>query len=204
MLRSRARMRASPWNVVFFIGFIVYLTIRGVFKQRTKGNQNVVNRLDTRERILMFVVIATSFFMPVLYLFTPWLRFADYDLPQWAPWCGTIVMISALWLFWRSHADLAQNWSITLQIRKGHQLVTHGVYRLIRHPMYASIWLFGIAQALLLENWLAGWSAFVTFAVMYFLRTHREERMMCDFFGQAYRDYMMQTGRVLPRLRRVR
>ena len=195
-------MHNEPWNVVFLIGFIVYVTIRGVFKQRTKGNHHVVNRLDTRERILMFLVISTSVFMPVLYLFTPWLRFADYDLPGWVPWCGALVMIAALWLFWRSHADLAQNWSLTLQIREGHQLVTTGVYHHIRHPMYAAIWLFGIAQALLLENWLAGWSAFATFAIMYFLRTDREERMMCDFFGQDYRDYMEQTGRIFPRMRR--
>jgi protein-S-isoprenylcysteine O-methyltransferase Ste14 len=52
------------------------------------------------------------------------------------------------------------------------------VYGTIRHPMYASIWLFGLAQGLLLENWLAGWAAVATFAPMYFLRTPREEPMM--------------------------
>jgi len=67
--------------------------------------------------------------------------------------------------------------------------------------MYASIWLFGLAQGLLLENWLAGWSALVTFAIMYFVRTPREERMMCDSFGEDYRDYMRRTGRLLPRWR---
>ena len=61
-------MRSEPWNVVFLIGFIVYVTIRGVFKRRTKGNQHVINRLDTRGRILMFLVIATSVFIPVLYV----------------------------------------------------------------------------------------------------------------------------------------
>ena len=34
---------------------------------------------------------------------------ADYRLPAGAPWCGTAVMAFALWLFWRSHADLGQN-----------------------------------------------------------------------------------------------
>jgi len=63
-------------------------------------------------------------------------------------------MIAALWLFCRSHLDLGQNWSQSLEIRKGHQLVTDGVYRFIRHPMYASIWIWCLAQGLLLEN---GW-----------------------------------------------
>jgi protein-S-isoprenylcysteine O-methyltransferase Ste14 len=89
---------------------------------------------------------------------------------------------------------------VTLEIRTGHELITHGVYRAIRHPMYAAILLFGLAQGLLLQNWLAGWSAVVTFGLMYIGRVRREEQMMCEFFGQAYRDYMQQTGRLLPRL----
>jgi protein-S-isoprenylcysteine O-methyltransferase Ste14 len=137
-----------------------------------------------------------------LYLFTPLLDFANYSLPAFVPWCGTAVMLLALWLFWRSHADLGQNWSVTLEVRKGHELVTHGVYRSIRHPMYASIFLWCIAQGLLLENWLAGWSSFVTFTLMYLLRTPREERMMCEYFGQKYRDYMNRTGRLFPRIKR--
>jgi protein-S-isoprenylcysteine O-methyltransferase Ste14 len=42
--------------------------------------------------------------------------------------------------------------------------------------MYASICLWCLAQGLLLENWLAGWYAFVAFALMYFVRTPREEQ----------------------------
>src|SRR5204863_5926115 len=118
-----------------------------------------------------------------------------------ASWAGTLIMAAALWLFWRSHTDLGLNWSQTLEMRKGHQLVRHGVYGSIRHPMYASIWLWDIAQGLLLQNWLAGWTALVAFAVMYFVRTPREEQMMCDVFGQEYRDYMRVTGRLFPRMR---
>jgi protein-S-isoprenylcysteine O-methyltransferase Ste14 len=75
------------------------------------------------------------------------------------------------------------------------------VYRRIRHPMYAAIFLFSLAQGLLLDNWLAGWSALATFAVMYLVRLPREEAMMIQQFGQEYRDYMNRTGRLLPRLR---
>lgn len=114
---------------------------------------------------------------------------------------GTLLMGLALWLFWRAHADLGANWSMTLQARKGHQLIRQGVYKSIRHPMYAAIWLFGCAQGLLLSNWLAGWAAVVAFAPMYFLRTPREEAMLCEVFGQEYRDYMRQTGRIFPKVR---
>lgn len=192
-------MQIQPWNLVFLIGWIVYVTIRGVFKQRTKKNEVTVTRSDALEKALLVIVIPGGLLLPLAYLFTPWLSFADYRLPPWAPWCGVVLMVGSLWLFWRSHADLGQNWSQTLELRKDHKIVKQGVYRSIRHPMYASIWLWCVAQGLLLENWLAGWYAGVAFALMYFIRTPREERMMCENFGDEYRDYMRQTGRLFPR-----
>jgi len=194
-------MRIQAWNLVFLIGVIVYVSVRGVFGGRTKRNQKVVSRVDTRDRALVAVVIVGNMILPALYLFTPWLAFADYRLPAFIPWCGAVVMVIALWLFWRAHADLGLNWSITLEMRKGHELIVHGVYRRIRHPMYAAIFLFAVAQALLLQNWLAGWAGFVTVALLYFVRTPREEKMMCDYFGESYRDYMQRTGRLWPRIK---
>ena len=190
----------TPWDIVFLAGFITYVVIRGVFESRAKGNEKVVRRVDGPEKAVMVIVFVGNLLLPILYLFTPLLSFANYHLPAFAPWCGVMVMAAALWLFYRAHSDLGANWSPTLEMRKGHELVTHGVYRSIRHPMYASIWLFGLSQGLLLENWLAGWSAFATFAVMYFVRAPREERMMCEFFGEEYREYMKRTGRIFPRM----
>jgi len=196
-------MPIQPWNLIFLIGWIVYVAIRGVFKQRTKKNEVTVTRADALEKALLIIVIPGGLLLPLAYIFTAWLSFADYRLPPWAPWCGVVLMVGSLWLFWRSHADLGLNWSQTLELRKDHQLVKGGIYRSIRHPMYASIWLWCLAQGLMLENWLAGWYAGAAFALMYFVRTPREERMMCEAFGDEYREYMRQTGRVLPRLKRM-
>ena len=188
-------------NIVFLIGFVVYVGIRHVFAKRTKAVEKLIRRVDGVENTLILIVVAGSLLIPVLYLFTPVLGFADYRLPRFAPWFGAPIMLVSLWLFWRSHADLGLNWSVTLELRKDHELIKHGVYRLIRHPMYASIWLWDIAQVLLLQNWLAGWAAIVSFAFLYFVRMPREERMMCEFFGQQYEEYMRQTGRLIPRMK---
>lgn len=194
-------MQAHPWNIVFLVGFIAYIIIRGVFEQRSKHNQQLLNRVDNSERVLILIMAVGSMILPSVYLFTSWLKFADYRLPAFVPLVAAALMVTALWLFWRSHSDLGNNWSRTLEIREGHELVTRGVYRSIRHPMYTSIGLFSLAQGLMLENWLAGWSAFVAFAILYFVRIPREERMMREFFGKEYGDYMLQTGRLLPRMR---
>lgn len=201
-------MRINIWNVVYLVGLVVYITIRGVFGGRskrafpsaTRERDTVVSRLDALEFVLMGVLTIGNMILPALYLATPWLGFADYAPPALVPSLGAVVMVGALWLFWRAHADLGLNWSITLEMRKNHELIVDGVYRRVRHPMYAAIFLFAIAQGLLLPNWLAGWGGVGSFAILYLVRVPREEKMMLEFFGESYRDYMRRTGRLWPHL----
>ena len=194
----------QPWNIVFAIGFIVYVAVRGRFAARTKSNKSMDRRVGLQEKILLPFVICTSLPFPLIYLLTPLFSFADYELPVWAHSSGAVLMIFGLWIFWRSHVDLGLNWSPTLETREGHEIVKHGVYRRIRHPMYSGIFLFSIAQGLLLNNWLAGWGVVLAFSIMYVLRTPQEEAMMVDQFGNDYTDYMTETGRLFPRIRRSR
>jgi len=156
-------------------------------------------RLEWLPMILAFLGLLV---IPLIYLCTSWLDAADYHLPTWAGWVGVAVFAFALWLLWRSHVDLGRNWTVTLQIREGHSLVTGGVFRYIRHPMYAAHGLWGIAQALLLHNWIAGPAFLAAFLPIYLLRVAPEEQMMLEHFGEEYRLYMNRTGRVIPRLRR--
>lgn len=188
-----------PTNVLFLAGFVAYLAIRYLHLTRGgKPAEAVTRRVDGLEKLLLTLVLLGSLLLPVLYLFTPLLDFANYRLPRALPWVGLPVMLAALWLFHRSHADLGRNWSVSLEVRKDHELITRGVYRRVRHPMYASIWLFSLAQALFLPNRLAGFGALAPFALMYALRVGREERLMLDTFGDAYRDYMERTPRLIP------
>ena len=103
-----------------------------------------------------------------------------------------------MWLFHRSHADLGTNWSITLEVREGHRLVTGGVYRRIRHPMYTALFLYCLGLALAVPNWIAGPSYLVAFGLLFALRLGPEERMMRETFGREYDDYAARTQRLVP------
>jgi len=190
---------AEPWNIVFLITFVIYFGIRHVFIGRTRHEEKVVRQMDRQEKLLLAGMMPGILLLPLLYLFTPLLDFADYRLPTAVLTTGVITLFGSLWLFWRSHSDLGQNWSVSLELRQQHELITNGVYRRVRHPMYTSIWLWALGQGMLLQNWLAGWAGVPAFAAMYFLRTPREENLMCEKFGDEYRTYMRQTGRLFPR-----
>jgi protein-S-isoprenylcysteine O-methyltransferase Ste14 len=109
-------------------------------------------------------------------------------------------MAGGLWLFWRSHADLGESWSVTLELNAQHRLVTRGVYSRVRHPMYASFFVLGIGQALLMANWIAGFAGLVATWLLVVVRLPHEEAMMIEAFGDEYRDYMRHIGSVVPRL----
>ena len=189
----------QPPNVVFFVGLVAYLSIRHHFIQLTRSEKKTVRRVDAVEKILLAAVSVAVLVLPLVYLFTPLLSFADYEFGWFVRWSGGGIMFVSLWLFWRSHVDLGQNWFVSLELRENHQLISHGVYRRVRHPMYASIWLWGLAQGMMLPNWLAGWSALLAFTAMYFIRVPREERLMYEEFGDNYRQYARRTGRLFPR-----
>jgi len=103
-----------------------------------------------------------------------------------------------LWLFYRSHADLGANWSITLEVLEKHRLVTQGVYRRVRHPMYTALLLYSVGQALVLPNYVVGLSSVLTMALLVALRIGPEERMMIEEFGTDYKEYMSLTKRLVP------
>jgi protein-S-isoprenylcysteine O-methyltransferase Ste14 len=118
----------EPWNIVYAVGFVAFYRIRGIYANRTKWEVKVVSRLDWQEKVLLMGMAPGTLVLPLLYLLTPWIDFAGYELPPVAQGMGAVTMALSLWLFWRSHVDLGQNWSVTLQVREGHELVTRGVY----------------------------------------------------------------------------
>ena len=186
------------FEIIFLVGLVIGSVIRKVYTYRCRGNKTT----DKRKSVLDIILIGISgvgLTAPLFYLFTPWLDFADYELPGWLGWIGTTIFAAALLLLWRSHADLGRNWSAILKIRQEHTLVMNGVYRYMRHPMYVAHLFWAIAQGLLLQNWLAGWILLATFIPMYLVRAPKEEKMMLDNFGEEYRNYINRTGRIIPR-----
>ncbi len=192
-------MTTPPSSCAFIAFTAAYLAIRGVFIRRAR-KQHKTDKGDARDRALVALVGLGQIALPLLFVWTPLLDVADRAQPSACLPLGALAMAAGLWLFWRSHVDLGENWSVTLEIDAQHRLVTRGVYRFVRHPMYTSFFVSGIGQALLLANWIAGPAALVAVALLVGVRVPNEEAMMISVFGDEYRDYMRRTGGVVPRL----
>jgi protein-S-isoprenylcysteine O-methyltransferase Ste14 len=197
-------MPETSFEYVFLAGIIAAEIIRFPHQQRSRRERRQKRAADDRTRRGDFALDMLAFagmeIIPIVYIFSSWLDFADYALPLWANWFGVVVLGLSLVLLWRAHRDLGQAWTSTVEIADGHALVTSGVYSAVRHPIYSSLWLWGLAQALLLPNWIAGFAGLVLFIPLYLTRVPREEQLMLDHYGDEYRAYMGRTGRVIPRL----
>ena len=194
-------MELTTSSTAFLVATAAYLGIRGFFKRKLSAGKKAVNKSSTGDMALVGLVVAGQLIVPLLAIATPLLDWADYQSPTTAlAWAGALLMAAGVWLFWRSHADLGENWSVTLELQEGHELVSSGVYKLIRHPMYAAFFVMAAGQTLLLRNWIAGPSALLAVALLYVVRKPHEEAMLLEQFGEEYRRYMASTGGVIPRI----
>lgn len=189
----------SIFKILYWAGILLQIAIRAPFATAVKSKPKTVQRVSVTENILLGVMSVVGILIPLIYTATNWLDFANYSLPAWMGWLGGLVLASGLLVFARAHIDLKSNWSPSLEIRQDHTLITNGIYRYIRHPMYASQLLVYIAQILLLQNWLAGPLGLVFFIPFYLLRVQAEEKMMLDTFGSQYSEYMKHVGGVFPK-----
>jgi protein-S-isoprenylcysteine O-methyltransferase Ste14 len=185
-------------KVIWLIGVIGWFIIRFPHDRRSRRTPRVRRTGGIREIAIMLASLSGLGIIPAIYVFSSQPAFASYQ-PYWLQiLIGAGIFTFALWLFYRTHNDLGRNWSVTLEVRDQHSLVTNGVYNRVRHPMYAAFWLWALAQFFLLPNWIAGLAGLIGFGTLFFLRVGHEEQMMIDAFGDEYRSYMQRTARVLP------
>lgn len=191
-------MTATIAKIIWLAGGLTWFALRFQPRQHSRETPVRYSGRGPREFILLAASLTGLGVVPFVYVVAHFPRFADYPLVPAISYFGIAVELSCLWVFYRSHRDLGHNWSVSLDLRERHTLVTTGVYALVRHPMYAGFWLMALGQALLLPNWVAGPAGLVGFGVLFFGRVAREEAMMLSAFGDEYRAYMRRTARVVP------
>ena len=186
------------FKIIYFIVLLIGSVIRIIYTRPYKRKSVSYDRKTVTDAILISLPGIGMFVLPILFALTNWLDFANYQLPAGAGWTGVALFAFMLWLLWRSHYDLGLNWMPTMQIMDDHALITSGVYHFIRHPMYAAHLVWGIAQPLLLHNWIAGFSMIITLIPGLLYRIAREEQIMLEHFGERYRSYIETTHRIFP------
>jgi protein-S-isoprenylcysteine O-methyltransferase Ste14 len=191
-------MTLSVAKAIFGLLAVGWYVVRFPYERRSRHTPVERSARDSREIALLSISLTGLGILPFIYVATGFPRIADYSFRAAQAWMGLLVAIAALMMFRLTHKALGRNWSVSLEVRESHKLISEGIYRQIRHPMYTAFWLWAVAQALLLPNWFAGCAGLVGFGILFFGRIAKEEELMLASFGDDYREYMSRTYRVIP------
>jgi protein-S-isoprenylcysteine O-methyltransferase Ste14 len=190
----------TSFRSAFGTFWLVNFFVRIYFQAKAQNPQKSFTRHEKQAR-LSFQILAIAYLVMIIYPLSDLLDFAHVDLPSTIRWAvGGPALLFYLFLFGWAHIALGRHWSGLPEIHEDHILVTAGPYRLMRHPMYSAFFLSGIGFFLLSANWFVAAVYLLAVAYMYFNRVAAEEGMMIERFGDPYKEYMIRTGRVLPRL----
>jgi protein-S-isoprenylcysteine O-methyltransferase Ste14 len=103
-------------------------------------------------------------------------------------------LIFAVW----ARIALGANWSGTVTIKTGHNLIRRGPYRWIRHPIYTGI-LGSMIGTVMLQGEVRAFLGFALMLLALYRKARREERFLSEEFGEGFAEHAKHTGMFLPR-----
>ncbi len=126
----------------------------------------------------------------LLVLSLPW-----QSLPKWTAFTAILAVILGGWGVWVMRVG---GFNVVPDPHSQCQLVEHGPYRWIRHPMYSSILLFFWPMVLTQPlGWPWLWMSLLTLDLL--IKLHYEERLLAEKIC-GYRAYQQRSHKILPPL----
>jgi protein-S-isoprenylcysteine O-methyltransferase Ste14 len=96
-----------------------------------------------------------------------------------------------------ARAVLGRNWSGTVTLKEGHELIVRGPYRLVRHPIYTGL-LAMIIATVIQQGHIAGIIGLVLVFVSLWIKLSEEEQVMLKQFPDQYAAYQQRVRRLIP------
>jgi len=198
-------VRDGVFRFILEAVLLLSIGISGYHRWKARASGEVIERRREAPGLIALrsVVVLPLMLALLAFIIQPrWLAWSHVALPVWVRWVGAASGGAAVPLVWWVVSSLGRNISETVLTKRDHQLVTHGPYRRVRHPLYAvGILLLGSAS-LLTSSWLVAALTVLAAAGIQAVVIPREESALAEKFGNAYIEYSDRTGRLLPRLGR--
>ncbi len=153
------------------------------------------DRTDDRGSLFWFVTLLPASWAGAFMLAgAPWGFFGNIPVYR----AGLVLIGAGMWLRWWSVATLGRLFTVNVAIRTKHRLVDSGPYHYVRHPSYTAVLLVQVGAALCLGSVLSLFVMTVPLLATLLNRMRVEENVLVAGLGQAYRDYMTRTKRLVP------
>jgi len=110
---------------------------------------------------------------------------------------GLLMMLTGFTIMIIAQISLGRSYASMLVIREDHQLVTQGIYRNIRHPIYLGVLIVTSGIAIFSAS-IPGLMIMLLLIPVFLIRIRFEERLLVEEFGGKYQDYQRTTRKLLP------
>jgi protein-S-isoprenylcysteine O-methyltransferase Ste14 len=164
--------------------------------KQTRQRESGLSRLSYG--VLVWAAVVLFFYRGPL---PGWLNASIFQYQSWfGPVAIAITALGFAFTIW-ARAFLGANWSGTVTIKVGHELIRTGPYRLVRHPIYTGIIMAAFGTALAYDRW----RCVVALPLLWFaftVKRLKEEKFMRQTFGSQYDDYARTTGAIFPQMLR--
>jgi protein-S-isoprenylcysteine O-methyltransferase Ste14 len=179
---------------VVWIAFLLYWRIKAVDTKTTQRLEPAISRIF---RVLIFLVVIVLLSIPRIPL--PWLYVPLWPSGYWPFWLGAAVTVAGLLFAVWAREHLGSNWSRSVTIKQGHELITTGPYAVVRHPIYTGILTGFLGMAIAISQ-VRGFIAFVLIFFVLWVKLRMEEEWMRSQFGETYATYARHTAVLVPYL----
>jgi protein-S-isoprenylcysteine O-methyltransferase Ste14 len=128
-------------------------------------------------------------------------RLGSVAVAAWRAALAVIFFVAAAALSWSSTRALGRQWRIDAGLNADHRLIQTGAYRLVRHPIYASMLALLVGVGFLNARWPLFAAAVVLHLLGIEIRVHIEDRLLASRFGDEFRAYQNGVPAYMPFLR---
>ena len=112
-------------------------------------------------------------------------------------WTGVVLCVAGLAFCIWARFTLGRNWSGVVTLKGGHELVVHGPYALVRHPIDTGLLTMFVATMIVLGH-VAGIIAAPFVFVSIWIKLRHEEKLMLKKFPNEYAAYQQRVRRLIP------
>ena len=179
---------------VLWIVFCLYWQIKAANTKTTQRLEPAASRILRVFIFLIAIVLLSTTRIPL-----PWLYLQLWPVGFWPFWLGAAVTIAGLLFAVWAREHLGSNWSRSVTIKRGHELITTGPYAVVRHPIYTGILTGFLGMAIAISQ-VRGFIVFVLVFLAFLIKLRMEEQWMRSQFGEAYATYAHQTAALVPYL----
>jgi protein-S-isoprenylcysteine O-methyltransferase Ste14 len=152
---------------------------------------------------MLFLVATLSIVMPVIQYSA---GTSDIDLSRgkfswgfpFVSYFGFLLFFLGMVLRVVAILTLKRQWSVVVGISDVHKLVETGIYKFIRHPVYAAVLLELLGFGLAVSNWISILVLLIPNMASLSYRIFLEEKALERHFGNDYIEYERRTKRLIP------